>query len=305
MDGIIILLSDKWQDYVSLASLIISFIALWVTWKTFWLKIWDKYRTITYSPISSIETTDTYISSITIQNLKDKPLVVFKIHFQLGYNIFIELEDFEKKPLIIKPFEVYQWNYWPILFYSDSWFKKYNLNKLFEDRKIKNKVILETIEWDYKKFHVLHKFFNNYYTWILQPFRFFHNKQSFGDKIDYIIDFIYENWKVESLWIQQNDFKILKNIELNKEILSSKIKLEKFLNKNRKKLVVPCKKIEVIDLKEEINNRFNYDNLQVININERVVFFQYHILWKIYTLIEKIKTNIINSKIYRKYKSKQ
>jgi len=304
MDVIVIFLQNQWNDFISWVSLIISFIALWITYKTFWLKIWDKYRTISYCPLSSIETTDIYISSITVQNLKDKPLVIFKIFFQLWYNIFIELEDFENKPLIIKPFEVYQWNYWPILFYLDSWLKKYNLNKLFEDKKIKNKIILETIEWKYKKFHVLHSFFKNYYTLIFQPFRYFHNNKSFWDNIDYILDFIYENWKVESLWIYKTDFKILKNIILNEELLATKEKLEKFLNKNRKKLVVPCKKIEVIDWKQKINDRFNYNNLKVIDISEKTWFFEYYILGKIYTIIEKIKTNIINSKIYKRIKNK-
>ena len=299
---IVVFLSNQWWDYISFLSLIISLLALWITWKMFWLKSWDKYKVIGYTSRWSIENSDTYISSITIQNLKDKPLVVFKIYFKLWYNLFIELEDFEDKPLIIKPFEVYQWNYWPILFYSDAWFKKFNVNKLFKDEKVKNNIILETIEWKYKKFYVLGRFFKNYYTWIIEGFKLFHNDKSYWDKIDYIVDITYDDWKIESIKIyKENDFKVFKNFKLyNKYLKSAKI-LKKYLDIQKDKWNIVCNRIDVIDWKKTINKRYNYNKIKSIKI-EKVWVFQYHIWWKVYTFMKKIKTNIINSKIYRKFK---
>lgn len=300
MANVLILLPNQWTDYTSIISLIISIIALWITWKSFLLKIWDKYKTLSYSSQSSIQNSDDYISSVTIQNLQDRPLVVFKIYFQLWYNLFIELEDFEEKPLIIKPFEVYQWNYWPILFYWNSWFERYIINKLIHDKTVKKKFILETVEGKYKKSHVLHKFFKNYYTWIISPFRLMYNDKYYWEEIDFIVDFIHQNWKTESVWISKKNFRwVFRNVSLEEEHLVSVDTLKEYLNLQREKWNFICDQIDVLDWKKKLNDLFNYDKLKKIDL-PKVTFLEYYFLWKIDTFFQKIKTKIKNSKLVKK-----
>ena len=83
---------------ISLAALTISAIALQYTVRTFWLKAGDKVR-FNYSMASTIEAEDNYISSITLENLKDKALVIFEIHLKLGNGLYLELEKYEDAPL--------------------------------------------------------------------------------------------------------------------------------------------------------------------------------------------------------------
>src|SRR5690349_6820037 len=104
---------------VSIVALIISIIALVYTVLTYLLKSGVRFR-CDLSVTSSVETEDKYISSITLENLKDKPAVIFEIFLRIGNNNYLLLEEFEKSPLILAPFEVYYRKYDPVVFYLDS-----------------------------------------------------------------------------------------------------------------------------------------------------------------------------------------
>ena len=52
---------------------------------------------------SSVSCSDNYISSLTLENLKDRAVVILKIYLRLGHGYFVEIEDFENSPLILRP----------------------------------------------------------------------------------------------------------------------------------------------------------------------------------------------------------
>lgn len=96
--------------------------------------------------MSTIETKENYISSITLENLKDKATIIFEIYLRLGYNNFLLIEEFNDAPLILKPFEVYFKEYDPVLFYT------INMDKMVINENLHNpnrKVILFTNEGKY------------------------------------------------------------------------------------------------------------------------------------------------------------
>lgn len=88
---------------ISIVALIISIIALYYTIKAFMLKRGHNIR-CDISTCSTVECDDDYVSSITLENIKDRATVIFSIYLKLGRSNYILLEDFEKEPLILKPF---------------------------------------------------------------------------------------------------------------------------------------------------------------------------------------------------------
>lgn len=168
----------------SIVALVVSILALIYTVRTFWLKSGENLR-FTYSTTKSIETDDTYINSITIENLKDRSIVIFAIYLKIGNNTYIQLREFDEKPLIIKPFEVYSKSYDPIILYSLG-LKRAKLDHLLNDEKLSKSLVVSTTNGKYEvKSHVkkwtIHKYiFNNYLTTYVRPKKLTYNGKAYG-----------------------------------------------------------------------------------------------------------------------------
>ena len=89
---------------------------------------------------------NTYINSVTLQNLKDKSEAIFGIHLRLGHGCYLTLEDLDQKPIILQPFETITKVYDPVSFYGCSSYKV-NVNSLLNSRK--NRVVLTTNKGKY------------------------------------------------------------------------------------------------------------------------------------------------------------
>ncbi len=122
-------------NITALVALIISIVALVYTIMAYFLKSGHSIRG-NFSTASSIECDDKYVSSLTLENLKDRATVIFKIYLKIGNNYFLELEDNSDKPIIIGPFEVYQKNYEPIVYYSINT-DRIKLDNLIDNPKVK------------------------------------------------------------------------------------------------------------------------------------------------------------------------
>lgn len=120
---------------------------MYFTIRAFLLKSGQKFR-CDISVASTIECEDKYVSSITIENLKDRAAVIFKIFIKYGLNNYLLIEDFSNSPLILKPFEVYYQEYDPILFYSTGT-RIAKLDKIFDNKKVKYRVLLTTTNGKY------------------------------------------------------------------------------------------------------------------------------------------------------------
>ncbi len=147
---------DQFQDIkidslltliISLIALVISVVALYYTVITFLMKSGHKIR-CDIRTCSSIACEDKYVSTITLENLKDRSTVIFSIYLRLGRGNYILLEDFDKEPLILKPFEVYQKSYEPIILYA-SGFKRIKIDKLLSNIDLTRSIILSTTDGQY------------------------------------------------------------------------------------------------------------------------------------------------------------
>ena len=133
------LLNSLASMVTALVALIVSIIALVYTAKAYLLKSGAYIRGL-YSICSSISCDDKYIHHMNLENLKDRAVVIFKIYLQVGHNYFIEIDDFEDNPLILRPFEIFYKEYDPIDLYSVG-MGRILLNDLLDDKSAKQKIV--------------------------------------------------------------------------------------------------------------------------------------------------------------------
>jgi hypothetical protein len=100
-------------------ALALSSIALLVAFLNYRRKSSLKLRT-SYSWTSSVYADDPYLSSIVVENLKDRATTIFGIYLRVGHSYFVEIEDFEDNPLVLRAFQTWHKEYGPIEFYGAS-----------------------------------------------------------------------------------------------------------------------------------------------------------------------------------------
>jgi hypothetical protein len=219
----------------SIVALIVSIIALVYTARAYWLKSGTDIRGL-FTICSSIHCEDNYVQSITLENLKDRAVVVFKVYLKVGHNYFVEIDDFEEAPLILKPFEAFRKEYGPIDLYSVS-SRRILINDLLDRKRVKRQLVLSTSDGRYNvKSHINHwdpiiDFFKNYMTAVIRPMRSTFKGKSYGGNAKYIVEFKIEPGKEEVVAIYPRDHEIkrFKDFRLTKESLDSKDSLEEFL----------------------------------------------------------------------------
>ncbi|MGQ4006344.1 hypothetical protein QIW49_07670 [Francisellaceae bacterium CB300] len=268
---------------ISSVALIISIIALIYTVKTYLLKSGTKIRG-SYGMCSDRACKDKYISRITLENLKDRSAVIFKIYLQVGHNYFLEVEDFGDKPLILKPFEAFNKEYGPIDLYSVN-MAKIDLNKIFINKKVKKKIVLSTSKGKYiinkyiKAWDPLIDFFKNNYTTIISIGRTMHKGKSYGSNVKYILDIKTKN-KDKVVAIYPEDYKWIKfnDSPLTEECLASKETLEAYLNELKKSGVINFDEITINDMSINYNEKYKIQNLQKLIEAQPYGYCKYKIL---------------------------
>lgn len=287
---------------LSLIAIILAFITLAYTIKTFFMKKGIDVR-CSYSIASTVDCDDKYISDFILENRKDKSIVVFHIYMKIGNNYYLELEDFEDQPLIIKQFEVYRNSFDPILMYSVS-SKRIQLDKLFDNNKVKKQILLYTTEGVYtvkayiKLVNPISLFFENHSTAVIKPLRLTHNNKSYGKNIKYLVDFVSKNNEISTLALRKDSNRQKYNsFILTQEALSDKKSLEAFfsclINDNK---FEGLKEIKVYDVEEALKERFQNSIIDTDKIIEAKYygFFKYYILGNIFTVIDNFSMKFNN-----------
>jgi len=280
-----------------LPAFIVSLFALIVASETFLLKS-GIYIRGSFSKSWGSSGNDSYISNITLENLKDRAIVIFNIELKIGNNYYIEIENFEKKPLIIKPFEIYQQSFEPILFYYFN-MKRVDISKLLNDIKIKKTIVLTTPDGMY---HVkesiqlknsLIKFFNNYCTALIKPYRIFYDGHSYGDNVKFLIDFDGKH----TIAIEKNDTRLKKfvNFQLTEAALENREMLEKFLFEKKAEGKISFDSLNVYDFQSKVKVASDrYDNKIEAKYYGK---FRYFFLCKLSSIYQNLKTKYQRSKI--------
>ena len=280
------LLNSIASTFAALAALIISIIALVYTAKTYLLKSGAYIRGL-YSICSSISCDDKYVHHITLENLKDRAVVIFKIYLQVGHNYFIEIDDFEDSPLILRPFEVFKKEYDPIDLYSIG-MGRILLNDLLDDKSAKQKIVLSTSEGKYvvKDFinywDPIGLFFQNYATAIIRPLRSTYKGKSYGSNAKFIVEFKMENRSEEIIPVYPRDYELrkFKRFSLTKESLETKEALEEYLYEKVIEGTLKCADVVVYDMDSWRNEIYESENKRVITAKYEN-WFEYYVVARI------------------------
>lgn len=286
---------------VAIIALIVSVIALVYTAKTYHLKS-GAYIRGTYSIRSSIECEDKFLHEITLENLKDRPVVIFKIFLKLGHNYFIEIDDFEDSPLILKPFEVFHREYEPIDMYSVG-MGRILLNDLFDKQRVKKQIILSTTDGKYiikeyiRRWDPIGIFFQNYWTAIARPLRSTYKGKSFGSNAKYVVEFVMDGENAEIIPIYPRDYEIkkFKHFDLTRESLETKEELEEYLLSRVVDGTIVCSDIKVYDMESWRKQVYEDENKKIISAS--------YINWFSYYVIGRLESMISNYHMERKNKS--
>lgn len=296
---------------ISLVALLVSLIALVYTVLTYLLKSGHKIR-CNYTTCSTREGDDTYISSLTLENLKDRATVIYDIYFKLGYNNYLQIEDFENSPLILGPFEVYHKKYDPVLFYSEG-VDTIRINNLLTESNIRKAVLLSTTDGRYvvktntKRWNATNVFFKNYFTSIIQPQRLYYKGKAYGSKVKFLLVLKFNNGNEEVVPLQDGDEEIskFKYFSLTKESLGTKAKLEEFIKLQKDLNKIEFDDFEVLSLSERIHEiKSTYERTLTAEI---ISYFKYHMAGKLFTVVQNRKLKKANNQRRinaRKIKSK-
>ena len=276
------------------AALIISIIALVYTVRAFLLKSGLSVRG-TYGITSSISCEERYVSHVTIENMKDRAVVIFKIYLKLGSSYYIEIENFEENPLILNAFEVFHREYDPIVYYAFNT-KRLIMDDLLKDDKIKKRIVLKTTEGKYnvKQIRFLWDptvdYFKNYFTAVPHPMRTRFKDKGYGGNVKFLVQIHSESGKNLVVPIHERDHerKVFNEFCLTKEAIESTDALETFLNQKKNEGSFPVESFELHNLEEW--RRKNYKLLAKEVIHAKAVSpFKYYILGRIYTKMSQYK----------------
>ena len=280
--------------FVSLAALIVALIALSYTVRTYWLKAGDRVR-FSYSLYASIEAEDKYIGSITLENLKDKALVIFEIYLKIGNGLYLELEKFESAPLIVGPFEVYQKEFDPVIFYSSNT-KRVKLDNLFDDKKVKPYVVLSTTSGEYRvkanirRWSPLGEYFRNAYAGIIQPRWLIHRGRAYGSQVRFLLDVEKNDGNRECIPICPEDYRHnrLRNLTLTKDSLETKESFDAFIREKLSDGTINWKAYEIIEFRKEVEEIEGFLDDDPIE-PEPVGLLRYHIVGRLCSTFDSIQ----------------
>lgn len=291
----------NYQLLISLIAILISLIALTFVVRNY-LRKSGIYVRGQYSVCSSSYCQDKYVSSIVLENFKDRPVVIFKIFLLAGRNYYIELEDFDEEPKILKPYEVYSKHYDPVDFYSVN-MRRIKLNGLLDSKEARSQIVLSTSHGKYvvkewiKRWDPIGDFFKNHMTALIHPMRSTYKNKCFGSEVKYIVDVKTEDGREETIPIYPRDYEIRKfrKFRLTRESLESKDSLEEYLLEQVFNGALNCTDITVHDIEAWRNEHYSDDYKKVIEA-KYYNWFMYFVVGGLLTKLSDMRLYFVNRK---------
>lgn len=252
--------------------------------------------------ISSAYAEDKYVSSITLENFKDRSVIIFKIFLRIGSNYYIEIDDFESEPKILKSYESFTNNYGPVDFYSCN-LNRIKLNKLLDSKKAKLNIVLSTSHGKYvvkewiDRWDPVFDFFRNHMTACIIPMKPAENSGYFGSDFKYLVKLHTEDGYKKTIPVYSYDINRprFEKFSLTAESLSSKESLENFLTEQAIDGNLKCVDIEVIDA-EQMRTRNYGHSFEKVYEAEYYSRFTYLVLGRLLTIWSNIQLYFINRK---------
>ena len=293
---------------VSSVTLIAAIIAAVYAFRAYNLKSGVRVRGL-YSLVSSIAAEDRYVGSLTLENLKDRAVVIFQIFLEIGHGAYIEIDEFENEPLVLEPFGAFKRTYDPIDFYSIN-LRQIRTDDLFRESRARQRLVLSTSQGRYNVAHHIDHwdpvidFFRNHLTTILRPHRLTHEGKAYGSGAKYLVQLVIGSGKEVSIPIYERDYQIQKftGFRLTPESLATKDALETFLLERAVGGELPCRDLRVLDLFERRQEVYkDYFGGEEVKVRPRG-WLNYHLLGWLLTRWETLRLRRINRRNRRRHR---
>lgn len=307
---------------VAFAGFIISAIVLYFTIKTWLLKHGQAVRA-SYG----ISITDKpYVSSVIIENLKDRDLVIFAIYLKFGSNVYLDLLDiddnYDRYHHIVPSLSTRVFELGEPLYYTNSC-REVDMEGLLKNWK-RGSIILLTNNGKIKAKKIKHGWspiaqsFRNYGTCYVRPRRFYtkeavpsSRKQSehyidytsYHKGTHYIVTLKFSDGKDFDFDIPPfHNYVALSKLKFTSEVLSSCESLEHYFLESRDKGEVEFEEIiKIVDIKKIIDGNKEKIYSEKVETIKSINSFNYHIICKLKTWIYKIKNPGFPSKLFSFY----
>lgn len=191
----------------------------------------------TFTMASSVDCDDMYVSSVILENIKDRAVTIFAIYLLVGHNNYVEVEQFEEQPLLLGPYQSYHKEFGPIEFYEMN-LRRVKLDHLLGNRAVSRRLMLSTSDGRYKvRRHILRWnpvsiFFANHLTTIVHPVRSRFKHRDVGSNVSYVLELLGDEGDGQVILLRRDDYqvKIFRTFTFTEESLASKQQLADFLN---------------------------------------------------------------------------
>lgn len=251
---------------LTVLSISIALIAGVITCLTYRLKIGQKAKAscvITYSKDLP------YISSVIIENLKDKDLVIHDIYVKFGPDIYVDLldKDFsDKYNIVVPPLGVKEIKFGPVFMYNVSTHRVV-VESLFKTTKYR--IVLSTShgkltckKWG-KRWSAISESLSNHHVAVVYPNRIYSTSSvyfkntfetpaidysSYSEEVQYVVKLTMKDGEQVFCKIYNNNkkIKLFENLTFSEDVLKDEASIRKYLNKAKEKKIVNFSKIEEI-----------------------------------------------------------
>jgi len=253
-----------------------------------------------FTSCQSRDCNDVFVSEVILENLKDRAVTIFGIYLRLCYNYYVEIEDLEDKPLLLRPFETYRKAFGPVEFYGIN-NNKIDLNNLLSNQRIKKSLFLSTSDGKYKVrsrirfWSPLYDHFTNYLTAVIRPVRSMYKEQSLGGNMKFVVDFVKEDGSVETVPIHPTDYELRRfsDFTFTRESLANKESLEQFLHKQKEEGKLACKDVVVYDLQSWRTRAHEFYKGKIIQAKPYGLF-HYYVVGRLYSIYVNWRTRRSN-----------
>lgn len=128
-----------------LPTLILSVLGIYIAFRNYWRKSGVDVAAA-YATAGDYSSNDSYISSVTLVNKKDKPLIINNFYIKISENIFIKLNNDDDGYITLKPYESTVHKFPPRLGYFCNMCPVIGLIDVLHDKKIKKRIVLDTVD---------------------------------------------------------------------------------------------------------------------------------------------------------------
>lgn len=244
------------QFAISLTAIGISTAALVISLRNYLRKSGVFVRG-SFSLASSRDCNDRFVSNIVLENLKDRAVTIFGIYLRVGHSYYVELEELEEKPLVLRAFETYRKELGPIEFYAAST-NKVDLNDLLADEKVRKHLVLSTSDGKYvvphnrNRWHPVGEYFRNHFAAAIHVVPSQYKGRALGSNIRYVVEVVSDNGAIEIVPIHPEDFRIkrFRAFPLTQASLETREALEEYLLEQQEAGRLQCSKLAVHDVEQ-------------------------------------------------------